>query len=110
MRDKAKDAEDRLLEVMFRSVPMADDGFSRRVVARIRWRIWLRRLLLPTAVLVGGCIAARPVLEVATATSKVLSVVSQAFAMMPIAWIPPLQVVVLGAVLLIAMMLSLVES
>lgn len=110
MRDKAKDAEDRLLEVMFRSVPMADDGFSRRVVARIRRRIWLRRLVLPAAALVGGSIAARPVLELVSGTTKLLSVVSQAFAMVPVPWIPPLQVVILGAVLLMAMMLSLVES
>ena len=50
MAEKLKDAEDRLLESLFASEPIADDGFSRRVVTRIRRRIWVRRLALPVEV------------------------------------------------------------
>jgi len=110
MTDKLKDPEDHLLEVMFRSEPTADDGFSRRVVARIRRRIWLRRLALPTAILIGGSIAVKPGLQFGTAASKLLSVLQQGFLEIPSPWIPPMQTFVLGAMLLIAMMLALVED
>lgn len=55
-----KSSEDRALEVLFRSEPLPDDGFSARVVGRIRWRLWFRRLLVPAAVLAGGVIAVKP--------------------------------------------------
>ena len=60
MADKLKDAEDRLLESLFRAGHIDDDGFSERVVRRIRRGIWLRRLALPVAMLIGGSIAAKP--------------------------------------------------
>jgi hypothetical protein len=57
MVEKLKDAEDRFLESMFQSAPISDDGFSRRIVCRIRQKIWIRRLTLPVAMLIGGVIA-----------------------------------------------------
>lgn len=110
MMDRLKDAEDRFLEAAFRSEPVADDGFSRRVVARIRSRVWLRRLALPAAFVVGGSIAFKPGLHLAVAAGKLLTVVPQGFLDLPAPWIPPMQVVFLGAMLLIAMMLGLVED
>ena len=64
MADKIKDAEDRLLESMFRSEPIDDDGFSDRIVTHIRRRIWLRRFALPIAMLTGAAIAIKPLLQV----------------------------------------------
>ncbi len=64
MADKIKDAEDRLLESMFRSEPIDDDGFSDRIITRIRRHIWLRRLALPIAMLAGAAIAIKPLLQV----------------------------------------------
>jgi hypothetical protein len=110
MTDKLKDAEDRLLEAMFRPEPTADEGFSRRVVARIRSRVWLRRLALPAAILVGGSIALKPLLDLAAAATALLSVLPQGPLVLPAPWIPSMQVVVLGAMLFIAMMLGLVED
>ena len=63
MADKIKDAEDRLLESLFRSELIDDDGFSGRIISRIRRRIWLRRLALPIAMLTGAAIAIKPLMQ-----------------------------------------------
>ncbi len=69
MADKIKDAEDLLLESMFRSEPIDDDGFSGRIVSRIRRHIWLRRLALPIAMLAGAAIAVKPLMQLIAAFS-----------------------------------------
>lgn len=107
MAEKLKDAEDRLLESLFQSESIADDGFSRHVVTRIRRRIWLRRLALPVAMVVGGGIAVKPVSELVLAATKLLSVIPQGTLDVPVAWMPQMQTVVLGAMLLGAAMLGI---
>ena len=69
MAEKMRDNEDRLLESMFRSEPINDDGFSNRIITRIRRRIWLRRLALPIAMLAGAAIAIKPLLQVVAVLS-----------------------------------------
>ena len=73
MAEKLKDSEDRYLESMFQAEPIADDGFSGQVVARIRRRLWLRRLALPAAMLLGGAIAIKPASQLLSAVSKLLT-------------------------------------
>jgi len=99
MAEKLKDAEDRLLESMFRSEPIADEGFSGRVVARIRRRLWVQRLALPIAMLVGGAIAVKPATQLVAAASKLLTVVPQGVLDVPTTWIPQVQNVAYGATL-----------
>lgn len=106
MVEKLKDAEDRLLESMFQSEPIADDGFSKRIVTKIRRRMWLRRLALPIAMFVGGSIAIKPVSQLSVAASKLLTVIPMELLETPVAWIPQPQYVVLGAMLLAATMLG----
>ena len=72
MADKMQDAEDRLLESMFQAESIADDGFSARAVGRIRRQMWVRRLALPIAMLIGAAIAVKP-------ASQLLSIGSQLF-------------------------------
>ncbi len=60
MADRMKDLEDSKLESLFASDSIADDGFSIRVENRIRRQMWVRRLALPIALLVGGAIAIKP--------------------------------------------------
>ena len=110
MAEKLKDAEDRLLESMFAAESIEDDGFSRRILTHIRRRIWLRRLALPVAMLVGGAIAIKPATELVIAVSKLLTIVPESVVQVPVNWLPnvqsiaiagPLvQTVVFGAVLL----------
>ena len=83
MADKLMDAQDRLLESMFKSEPIPDDGFSHRIVNRIRRRIWVRRLALPIAMLVGVVIAIKPASQLAVAASKLLTVVPQDVLLLP---------------------------
>jgi len=107
MAEKLKDAEDRLLESLLQSTPIADDGFSRRVVTQIRRRLWVRRLALPLAIVVGGAISIKPATQIMIAASKLMTVVPQGMFEMPATWIPQIQIVVLGAMLLAAAMLGI---
>jgi len=107
MAEKLKDAEDRMLESMFRTEQIEDDGFSRRVVTRIRRRIWVQRLSLPIAMLIGGAIAIKPAMQLMVAATKLLTVVPQGWLVVPATWLPQMQLVVLGAMLLAASMLGM---
>lgn len=69
MVERMKDEHDRALEALFASDPIADDGFSQRLMRRIRRRLWIQRLALPTAFVLGLAIAARPAYELAGALS-----------------------------------------
>ena len=105
-----KDAEDRLLESMFSSQAIADDGFSRRVVARIRRRLWVQRLALPIALIVGGAIALKPAIQLMQVVPRLLAIVPQSVLDVPASWLPLLdssafgtsfiQIIGLGAMLL----------
>ena len=91
MAEKLRDAEDRMLESLFASDPIPDDGFSQRVVGHIRRRIWVRRLALPVAILVGGAIAIKPASQLVLAASKLLTVVPQDVVVKPAEWLPQVQ-------------------
>ena len=56
---------------MFQAEPIADDGFSRRVMGRIRRQVWVRRLALPIAMVLGLAIAAKPALQLVSIGSQV---------------------------------------
>ena len=60
MADKKKDATDLMLESLFASDAVPDNGFSERIEKRVRRDIWVRRLTLPIAATIGGVIAIKP--------------------------------------------------
>lgn len=101
MADRIKDTEDRFLESVLRPESIADDGFSECVVAMIRRRIWLRRLTLPIATLIGGAVAFKPVYALALAVGRVLTAVPAPMLELQAPWLPQLQTIVFGAVLLV---------
>jgi hypothetical protein len=74
MAERTKDKEELRLEAMFRSDPLPDIDFSRKVMFRLRRQIWIRRLALPVAIFLGGLIAFKPAAELVTTLSKVLNV------------------------------------
>ena len=82
MAEKMKDAEDHALESMFQSESIADNGFSDRVVGRIRRQLWVRRLALPIAMLTGAAIAVKP-------ATQLLAIGSQVFGSLPTESIVP---------------------
>lgn len=77
MAERMKDKDDATLEALFRSEPIEDDGFSDRVVSRVRRGILVRRWTLPVAVLVGGLIAAKPAAQVVLAMTELLTVIPE---------------------------------
>jgi hypothetical protein len=100
MAEIIKDAEDRLLESLFDSEPVADDGFSVRVVSKVNRQLWLRRLTLPIAAVVGGAIAFKPLTGLVAALANLSSLIPEAAVSSAASSIPQLQTVVLGAILL----------
>ena len=75
MAERMKDSEDIQLEALFASEQVADDGFSEAVQRRIRRSMWIRRLTLPIAILLGGAIAAKPLAGLVAASLKLASLV-----------------------------------
>lgn len=67
MAEHMRDQDDERLSQLFASEPIADDGFSQEIVKRIRRRLWIERLTLPTAVVVGAALALRPLTELVRA-------------------------------------------
>ena len=106
MADKIRDAEDALLDSLFSAEPIADDGFSDRVVGKIRRELWLRRLALPVAAAVGGTIAFKPALALVTLASQLLIVMPGEFVASAAGWLPSPYLIVTGGMLLAAAMLG----
>jgi len=107
MADKMKDADDRLLESMFASEPIADSGFSAAVVKRVRRRLWLRRLAVPIAALVGGAIAIKPLADFVSIAASLFPAVPPQLIDATASMIPQLPTIVLGAMILGACLLGL---
>ena len=100
MADKFRDAEDTRLESLFDTGPVADDGFSDRIVGRIRRDIWVRRLTLPLAALVGGAIAWKPAMQIMNAGATLVGAFPQDLVTVPAVTLPQLPLLLLGGTLL----------
>ena len=96
MADKTSDAVDRLLASAFAAEPVPDDGFSKRIVTKLRRRIWVNRLALPVAILVGAAFALKPAVQVVNALLPLLNAVPIEIARVPMEFLPQIQLVVLG--------------
>ncbi len=96
-----KDAEDLMLEKLLGSEAIADDGFSDRVVKKVRRRLWVRRLTLPIAAAIGTSIAAKPVLSLLESLQGLIQTVVPADAAVVPA-LPSLPLLVGGALLFVA--------
>lgn len=60
MADYSRDADEQWLEALFASPPVADAGFSERVLRRIRRGQAWRRACLLSAAIIGGAVAWQP--------------------------------------------------
>jgi hypothetical protein len=79
MNDKQLDAEERWLHQQFsQALPeLPDNGFSQRVLGRIRRRALLRRSLPVGALLVGAGIVAWPAVELLGMLAQHMTVIGQ---------------------------------
>ena len=74
MVDRLKDKEELRLEAMFKSDPLPDLGFSKKVMTRVRRQMWIRRLTMPVALVIGGSIAVKPASELVITITKLFNV------------------------------------
>lgn len=109
MVERMKDDDRLALEALFRSEPIADDGFSARVVRRIRRRILLRRLALPLALVVGLLIAFKPALQLLSALFGLVSVLPADLIQFPADALPQLSTLIVGGAV-IAMVLFFIPA
>ena len=107
MAERMKDEQDRMLESMFESAPLADNGFSGQIVRRIRRKLWIRRITLPAAVLLGGLVAFQPLVALAKGVYQLLSSMPGDVLPSMAGSLPPLQLIVTGALVLVVAMFSL---
>ena len=107
MAERMKDEQDRLLESMFESSPIADDGFSETIVRRIRRKLWIRRAIMPTAVLLGGLVAYQPLAALARGLYPLLLSIQGDLVPSLSESLPPLQLIVTGALVLVVALFSL---
>ena len=102
MAEHMKDEQDRMLESMFASAPIADDGFSAQVMRRVRRKMMLRMLSLPIAVLVGGIIAFKPFSAILGIAYQLLLQLPDEFVAGAVASLPTVQLLVTGGLVLCA--------
>ena len=105
MVDRLKDNADKLLESLFRSEPVPDDGFSAGVMTRLNRRLWVRRLALPAALLIGAVIAVKPLSQLVVTFGKLLTVIPADVGGLSIDIVPQATSVFLGGLLLAAIMM-----
>ena len=80
MADRLKDDVDLKLEALFRYEPVQDDGFSARVLVRVRRQMWVRRLSLPIAIAIGTVFAVKPLVQLTDSIPKIVGIVPQGLA------------------------------
>ncbi len=106
MAERIKDEKDRLLESMFASETIADDGFSDRIVHRVRRKLFVRRMTLPIAALIGGMFAFKPLTALVGTTYQVLQQLPGDVVGSATSSLPSLQLIVTGGLILFAAILS----
>jgi len=107
MAERMKDEQDRLLESMFESSPIADDGFSETIVRRIRRKLWIRRVIMPTAVLLGGLVAYQPLAALVKGLYPLLLSGQGDLVPSLSESLPSLQLIITGALVLVVALFSL---
>jgi len=105
MVDRLKDNEDKMLESLFGSDLIPDNGFSLEVMSRIKRRMWIRRLSLPAAFVVGAVIALKPLSQLVVAFSKFLTLIPTNVGSLSFDSLPQTSTIFLGGLLLAAMMM-----
>ena len=103
MADKLKDKQDLRLESLFRSEPVLDDGFTVRVVSRVRRQMWVRRLSLPLAITIGAAISARSIMQLVGALPELVNsvpVFGLRLENLPIGNLPQFSTIIMGVMLL----------
>ena len=106
MAERNMDKQDEFLNELFSSAPIADDGFSRRVVRRVRRQMWVDRLALPVAVALGIAIAIKPLMQVSSIFPALAALLPLESMGMPSIPVIDTQTLFLGGLLLFAVIFA----
>ncbi len=110
MVERQKDATDIRLEALFASEILSDDGFSVVIEKRVRRSMWIRRMALPVATIVGGAIAVKPlaglVVSALNIVSKLPTNVSDKMNMPFVDSLPALSTIMIGSVVVAGVILA----
>jgi hypothetical protein len=109
MAERLKDEADRKLESLLRSEPVLDDGFTDNILKRVRREMWVRRLTMPFAIMIGALFAAKPAVQLFGAIPAMLNAIPASIrnvANTAIINLPDMSTVVMGIMLLAAAMLA----
>jgi len=94
------------LKQLFQFAPIADDGFSTRIESSIRRRLWMRRIVLTSAFVVGLILALKPVIELLALAVETLNSSTSLFAEFSLPTGTILGIVLLAAMTLATQMLE----
>ena len=109
MAEKLKDEADRKLESLFKTEAVRDDGFSVQVINRVRRQIWVRRLAMPIAILLGVVIAAKPLMQLSRIVADLVAAVPLdigGFDSAALIGMPQLSTIILGIMLLATVLMA----
>ena len=109
MAERFKENDAISLEGLFRSDPLPADGFSATVMKRVRYRIWVRRLALRRALLLGLAISAKPMAQFLSALPGLMTAIfgdALRLDQLPVLTVPQLSTMLLGASALMAIVLA----
>ncbi len=84
--------------------PLEDEGFSAIVTRRIRRRVWLRRVVLGTAVFIGGVLAFGPLFELSVQISGLSVLLAEGLVSLATSWNDPGWLAQNGMVLILALL------
>lgn len=82
------------------SPPIADDGFSTQIVGQLKRRLWIRRLTVPIAGLIGAVLAFKPLSGLVTVMASLSSMIPKEVVSSTANSLPQLPLIMLGAALL----------
>ena len=102
-----RDEIDERLAALLRPERIADDGFSDRITRRIRRRVWVRRLTIPVAAVLGGAVALNPLASMVALLFEFLRSLPFDFVATTTGWLPSAPLIASGGLLLIVMLLGL---
>lgn len=95
---------------MFRSEPIDDAGFSKKVVSRVRRQIWIQRLTMPVAFLIGAAVAFKPLSQLVRFLSGLVSLIpkniSSKASALPIDQLPHLSTLWMVGMLIVGVMMA----
>ena len=116
MVERMKDNDDVRLESLFASESIEDLGFSAGVIKRVRRQIWVRRLALPVAFVVGGAIAFKPMVSLVTVLGGLFTAIPDGLeakaSLIPVDLMPAGTTILLGvmAIMIVTMIGKMLEE